>query len=120
LLELKKRLKRLEPREISSSKEDHNETTHLLPLTSYSDSGGNNQQKAHIKVKISKAILYQHEASKHWRSGELLRGRRLSKHHSCERNSWLDCMAYLFELRRNEGNGKICLGYYIFMLDYTT
>jgi len=25
------------------------------------------------------------------------------RHHSCERNSWLDCMAYLFELRRNEG-----------------
>ena len=59
--------------------------------------------KRHIKVKISKAIIYQHEASKHWRSGELLQGRRLSKHHSCKRNSWLDCMAYLFELRRNEG-----------------
>jgi len=78
-----------------------NDTTHLSPHIR--NSGSNNQQKAHIKVKISKAIIYQHETSKHWRSGGLLQGRRLSKHHSCERNSWLDCKAYLFELRRNEG-----------------
>jgi hypothetical protein len=86
----------LPPRKIT-----RNDNTHLSPHIR--NSGGNNQQKAHIKVKISKAIIYQHEASKHWRSGELLQGRRLSKHYSCERNSWLDCMAYLFELRRNEG-----------------
>jgi hypothetical protein len=118
LLELKKRPKKLEPREISSSKEDHNDTTHLSPHIR--NSGGNNQQNAHIKVKISKAIIYQHEASKHWRSGELLQGRRLSKHNSCKRNSWLDCMAYLFELRRNEGKWENLFRILYFMLDNTT
>jgi len=76
--------------------------------------------KRHIKVKISKAIIYQHEASKHWRSGELLRGRRLSKHHSCERNSWLDCMHICLSQGEMRGNGKICLGYFISWLYNTT
>jgi hypothetical protein len=49
-------------RSLPPRKTTRNDTTH--PSPHIRNSGGNNQQKAHIKVKISKAIMYQHEASK--------------------------------------------------------
>jgi hypothetical protein len=108
LLELKRRPKRLEPREISPSEEaqkkDINQISPHIRI-----SGGNNRQKAHIthsKVKFCKAIIYQHEASKRWAFWRTTTRQAFSKHHSCERNSWLDCMVYLFELRNEWEMGK--------------